>query len=58
MPEFVLTKEWKRYTRAGLFKPAEFGPYHQFGIYLFGEGTVWIDGLQVERGTEPTEFDP
>ncbi len=57
MPEFELTTAWKRYEQSGVLAPS-INRYHQFGIRVYGQGTVWVDALQVEKGAAPTEFDP
>lgn len=57
MPEFELTTAWARYEQSGVLAPS-INRYHQFGIRVYGKGTVWVDALQVEKGAAPTEFDP
>lgn len=56
-PEFQLTREWRRYSHAGMITPM-ISPYHVFGLRVLGEGAVWVDAIQVEPGAEPTEFEP
>ena len=47
--------EWQRYSVSGMVQP-ELSEFNVFG--LCNHGTVWIDAIQVEQGTEPTPFEP
>ena len=55
--EINLTTSWKRYYISGII-PAKVNRYNKFGLWIYGEGTVWADAVQVEEGEEPTEFEP
>jgi len=46
---------WQRYAVSGTIPP-EFSDYNVFGLCNYGN--VWVDAVQVEQGTEPTEFEP
>jgi len=51
-----LTKEWKRYSITGVLgaKISE----AKYEVRLREDGVMWVDGVQLERGGEPTEFEP
>ena len=56
-PKVKLTTKWKRYYIKGSV------PFHSYDNPLWGVrtddvGTMWVDALQLERGSEPTEFEP
>lgn len=53
---FILTDEWKRYSFSGEI-PAHCDSRTKYEIRLISEGKVWIDGLQLEKGSMPTEFE-
>jgi len=68
-PAFRVTTEWKRYWISGVFpkgtSAAEFTltpciTYFENGKFNWAPNTnnpvIWMDGMQVEAGTEPTEF--
>jgi len=53
--EFVLKPQsWERAVLT--FNPLLLGQFHQLTIE--GEGDVWLDAFQIERGSEATEFVP
>lgn len=52
--EVTLGNEWRRESLA--FEPSLGGEVH--GLRVDGAGELWLDGLQVERGTEPTAYRP
>lgn len=56
---FELTTEWERYHFTGTVEP-DWDHRHHFRIRAEGEpgDIVWLDALQLERGTEPTEYEP
>lgn len=57
-PPIAITSEhWTRYSVSGVI-PARLSPYNMFGIVVYGEGTVWADALQVERGEQATPYEP
>ena len=52
---FTLTTEWKRYTITYTRKePSSYGDMLRF--QMCRKGVVWIDGVQLEPGTEATPF--
>lgn len=62
---FVLTREWRRYSVSGTFEPWDNPWKRARNVYVgidvrdLAEGRepiVWIDGLQVETGRQPTAF--
>jgi len=57
-PKFALTTEWKRYYVTGTVPvPSQFGnPI--WGVRTDDIGTIWVDGLQLEKGSVPTKFEP
>ncbi len=48
---FKLTRNWKRYY----YSPEK--NYGRFWLLTYGKGTVWVDALQIEEGTQPTKFE-
>ena len=58
--EVQLTSEWKRHTLT--FQPQAEQIFVALGLDLEASkqeaGTVWIDGVQLERGSEPTPYHP
>ncbi|MGI6087560.1 MAG: sugar-binding protein [Kiritimatiellia bacterium] len=52
-----VTKEWQRYSVTG---PIPANVYRKCGLefQLRGYGTVWVDAMQLEKGSAPTEFEP
>ena len=52
----TLTTEWKRYHVVGVM-PAKVNGYNDFSIRVRGEGAVWIDAIQIEKGAEATTFE-
>ncbi len=57
---FELTPEWQRYY-AVVTMPAHAHRHLSFAMSLTGgaEGArAWVDAMQLERGVEPTEFEP
>lgn len=59
----LLTKEWKRYYVSGEISPGLTKYTGLFGIGVrlpdaSDECTVWVDALQFEQGSEPTEYEP
>ena len=55
--EFTLTTEWQRYSEATVVPPG-LDEYTWIGVCVRGEGAVWMDALQFEKGREPTTFEP
>ncbi len=53
--EVAVTREWKRYAWP-LKLPARIWLIVNHEAAADGGGTVWLDALQLEKGTEPTEF--
>jgi len=52
----VLTTSWQRYWVSGII-PAGLGYSHNLRIFC-DKGTIWIDAMQLEKGTEPTVYEP
>ncbi len=53
---FNLTGEWRRYSVKGVFPPER---YRDRGVLIAPTGngtTIWLDAMQLEVGSEPTEF--
>ena len=48
--DFRVGTEWKRYTATAPMKDATFT---NFGYYLGGDSTIYLDAMQMEEGTEP-----
>ncbi len=56
---WTLTTDWQRYDLPGIVIPARAqGNRADFAIMLSNQGTVWLDGVQLEAGDTPTEFEP
>lgn len=54
----ILSTEWKRYSltfRPKTLKSTKIRTY-SIGLAFLSAGTVWIDALQLEKGTAPTEY--
>jgi len=56
---FTLTTKWRRYSEVGVL-PGGLGRYHSIGVDVLkaNNATVWIDALQLEKGEQPTAFEP
>jgi hypothetical protein len=56
-PETIgLTTNWQRHVISGTIPP---GLGYNHGVRLFAtRGTVWADAMQLEKGTEATEYEP
>ncbi len=56
---FDLTTEWQRYYVSSII-PAGLDQKHLFFIWIKGEpnDVLWMDAMQFERGSEPTEYEP
>ena len=53
---FKLTADWRRYAVSGVFQPDR---YRDRGVLIAPNrngGIIWLDAMQLEVGTEPTEF--
>ncbi len=48
-PIFRLSTHWQRYHCLA--------PAVSLSLFTYGDGTVWADALQVERGSVPTEYE-
>jgi hypothetical protein len=57
--EFTLTTEWQAYSEVGSLIPG-LPSWHSVGVEILGgqDGTVFVDALQFEKGTELTEYEP
>jgi hypothetical protein len=53
--DLKLTTEWRRYSITGVI-PARVSEAI-YEVRLREPGTIWIDGVQLERGDTPTEFE-
>lgn len=53
----VPTREWQRCHLTGIIPPG-LNPLNQFILSVSGTGTVWLDAIQFEKGSAPTEFEP
>lgn len=54
----TVSDEWERYTLVTpQFKPGS-GVRNRVAIIADGPGTLWIDGLQLESGAEPSPYGP
>lgn len=53
---FKVTTEWQRYHITGILPKAVSQPGSVFEIRLKNNGTIWVDGLQLEEGSKPTDF--
>ena len=53
--DFALTTEWKRYRVSGKLPLAGTTTW---GVTALDIGTFWLDGIQLEEGSEPTAFEP
>jgi len=57
-PRICLTTNWQRYVISGNMPPG-LGDNHNNGVRFFAvKGTVWIDAMQLEKGTEATKYEP
>ena len=57
--KFPLTSEWKRYQAA--FEVKSGAPLVHFAFYCgepSGQGFVWLDAVQLEKGGQATAFEP
>ncbi|MCD6362282.1 MAG: hypothetical protein J7M38_15600, partial [Armatimonadetes bacterium] len=52
--EFKVTDEWQRHAIAFEMPDDVTQPFIR--LDLLGQGTVWVDAVQFEEGTEPTEY--
>ena len=52
-----LTSSWQRYSITGVMPAKVDEGSSMFEIRLMESGTMWIDGLQLERGAEATEYE-
>lgn len=52
----VTAGEWRRYSVSGAIPP-RVASYNTFRVLFWGEGTVWADAVQVEKGEKPTPFE-
>ncbi len=52
-----VTREWQRYTVTGPI-PAHVSRHCGLELQLRGHGAVWVDAMQLEQGSAPTEFEP
>ena len=57
--EFTLTTEWQRYSETGTLPP-NLPNWHSVGAEIVDKkpARVWFDGMQLEEGTELSEYDP
>ena len=57
--EFTLTTEWRRYSETGTLPP-NLPTWHSVGAEIVGKqpAKVWFDAMQLEAGSEATEYDP
>ena len=56
--EFAVTQEWQRYHITMDIPPLSVLKYGVTPDILFWEqGTVWVDGVQLEKGNQPTAFE-
>ncbi len=53
---FKLTKEWRRYSTTIVVPPRAI-QYSLFGIGMRGQGTMYVDAVQMEQGGKPTAFE-
>jgi len=53
----TLTKDWKRYSISGMLSPG-LDEYTTWYLWVPSEGVVWMDAIQMEKGVEPTTFEP
>jgi hypothetical protein len=54
---FTLTRDWKRHSVSALLAPPDsLGGLIRISRPSINDSPVWISGLQMERGTEPSEF--
>jgi len=51
---YHVSPEWQRYVLAFECKANERNPFIE--VLLLNSGTLWIDAVQLEEGTEPTEY--
>lgn len=56
-PAIPLSDTWQRHSITTVVQPRR-RPYNVYGLVVYGEGTVWVDGVQVEKGEKATELDP
>jgi len=55
--QVTLTTAWQRYTVTAIVPPGV-PEYNKFSVFVLGEGTVWVDAMQLEKGAVPTDFEP
>ena len=57
--EFTLTTRWQRFSETGAL-PSGLPPWHSVGVEILAnqDATVFFDAVQLEQGTELTEYDP
>jgi len=57
--EFTLTTQWQRYSEKETL-PAGLPPWHSVGVEILAgqNATVFVDAFQLERGSEPTAYEP
>ncbi len=53
----ALTTEWQRYCVTGTV-PVQASDNPLWGVRTDDIGTMWVDAMQLERGTSPTDFEP
>ncbi len=53
----VPAPEWRRYHMVGIIPPG-LGELNGFIISARGADKVWLDAIQFEKGSAPTEFEP
>ena len=51
----TLTKEWQRIHQVITITPHDKPANPLYGFHT--DGTVWIDAMQFEKGTEPTDYE-
>jgi hypothetical protein len=51
-----LTKQWKRYWITGTV-PVSASDNPLWGVRTDAVGTMWVDALQIKKGSEPTPFE-
>jgi hypothetical protein len=56
-PRVKLTRQWKRYWVTGTV-PISTSDNPLWGVRTDDVGTMWADALQLEKGSEPTPFEP
>ncbi len=52
-----LTGEWQRLSLRGII-PSGLPEYNWFMFHVSGNGEAYVDAVQLERGSQPTEFEP